>query len=77
MVRGYQVVVQLLNRRLGGGFVAYAPALVGCVADGATSEEALANLDDAVHCWLEYARLSGRRVPEPATEPKQVMADAD
>lgn len=65
MVRGYEVVVQLLNRRLGGGFVAYAPALRGCVADGATSDEAVTNLDDAINCWIEYARLSGRRVPEP------------
>jgi predicted RNase H-like HicB family nuclease len=63
MVRGYEVVVELLSRRLGGGFVAYAPALTGCVADGLTSEEAIANLGDAIDCWLEYARLSGRRVP--------------
>jgi predicted RNase H-like HicB family nuclease len=68
MVRGYEVVVQLLNRKLGGGFVAYAPALTGCVAEGSTSDEAIVNLADAIDCWLEYARLSGRRVPvaEPA-----------
>ena len=66
MVRGYEVVVQLLSRRLGGGFVAYAPALTGCVADGVTTEEAIANLGDAVDCWLEYPRLSGRRVPSAA-----------
>jgi predicted RNase H-like HicB family nuclease len=77
MVRGYQIVVQLLNRRLGGGFIAYAPTLVGCVADGATSEEAVENLDDAIHCWIEYAKLSGRRVPEPAADRQQVMADAN
>lgn len=65
MVRGYEVLVELLNRKLGGGFVAYAPALTGCVADSATSEEALANLGDAIDCWLEYARQSGRRIPEP------------
>jgi len=63
MVRGYEIVVQLLSRRLGGGFVAYAPALTGCVADGVTSEEAIANVTDAIDCWLEYARVSGRRVP--------------
>jgi predicted RNase H-like HicB family nuclease len=63
MVRGYEIVVELLNRELGGGFVAYTPALTGCVADGMTSEEAIANLSDAIDCWLEYARMSGRRVP--------------
>ena len=66
MVLGYEVVVQLLSRRLGGGFVAYAPALTGCVSNGATEDEAIENLGDAIYCWLEYARLSGRRVPEPA-----------
>ncbi len=68
MVRGYEIVVQLLSRRLGGGFVAYAPALTGCVADGVTSEEAIMNLTDAIDCWLEYARLSGRRVPTAALQ---------
>ena len=66
MVRGYEVVVELLSRRLGGGFVAYAPALTGCVADGATSDEALENVADAIDCWIAYARQSGRRIPEPA-----------
>jgi predicted RNase H-like HicB family nuclease len=65
MVRGYEVVVELLSRRLGGGFVAYAPALIGCVADGATSEEAIENLADAIDCWIDYAKQSGRRIPEP------------
>ena len=68
MLRGYEVVVELLNRRLGGGFVAYAPALTGCLADGTTSEEALENLADAIDCWIEFARLSGRRIPEPAVQ---------
>ena len=66
MVRGYEVVVQLLDRELGGGFVAYAPALTGCVADGTTAEEAEENLAGAIDCWLEYARVSGRRIPKPS-----------
>jgi predicted RNase H-like HicB family nuclease len=77
MVRGYEVIVQLLNRRLGGGFIAFAPALTGCFADGATSDEAVENLDDAIHCWVEYARLSGRRVPEPTAERREALVDAD
>mgnify|MGYP003576053520 CR=1 FL=1 len=79
MVRGYEVFVELLSRRLGGGFAAYAPALTGCVADGATSEEALENLADAIDCWIAYARQSGRRIPEPtangAAEPQTPPAN--
>jgi antitoxin HicB len=77
MVRGYEVVVQLLSLRLGGGFIAFAPALPGCVADGETSEEALANIDDAICCWIEYARLSGRRIPQCETAPQAALADVD
>lgn len=69
MIAGYEVEVQELNWALGSGYVAYARALKGCVADGATQEEALANLADAIECWLKAARAKGRAVtrePEAA-----------
>jgi predicted RNase H-like HicB family nuclease len=66
MVRGYEVVIDFLNPQLGGGFVAYAPALKGCVAEGQTREAALEHVTDAIDCWLAYARILGRRIPVPA-----------
>jgi predicted RNase H-like HicB family nuclease len=73
-IRGYDVIVQQLSDRLGGGIVAYAPALKGCVADGRTEEEALANLQDAIHCWLETARSKGYPIPPTVTtqQPKRI-----
>lgn len=69
IIRGYDVEVARLVERLGGGFVAYVPALKGCVADGATADEALDNLQDAIHCWLETARAKGRPIPPSITAP--------
>ncbi len=35
-----------------GGYWAEVPALPGCVTEGDTFEELLANLDDAIDGWL-------------------------
>ena len=49
----------------GCGFLAIAPDLPGCLADGWTQREALANLHDAIAEWIADARAMGRPVPEP------------
>ncbi|MBI1388887.1 MAG: type II toxin-antitoxin system HicB family antitoxin [bacterium] len=36
-----------------GGFTAYVPALPGCMSEGETEEEALANVRDAIRLYLE------------------------
>ena len=48
-----------------GAFVAEAPELAGCMADGATYQEALANAEVIIQEWLETARELGRAIPEP------------
>jgi predicted RNase H-like HicB family nuclease len=35
------------------------------MSDGATQEEALKNLRDAMEAWLEEARALGRDIPTP------------
>jgi predicted RNase H-like HicB family nuclease len=35
------------------GFIAHVPALKGCWSQGATREEALANIREAIEGWLE------------------------
>jgi antitoxin HicB len=42
------------------------PDLPGCISDGETPEEALANVRDAVASWIDEARALGRAVPEPS-----------
>lgn len=62
-VRSYRVFVEPLVPDLGGGFLSYAPDLLGCVADGATPDEALRNIYDAVACWIETAEANGEPIP--------------
>jgi predicted RNase H-like HicB family nuclease len=46
-------------------FIAEVPELAGCAADGATRQEALANVEVVINEWIETARELGRAVPEP------------
>ena len=41
------------------------PELPGCMADGATPGEALANAEIIITEWIETARTLGREIPEP------------
>jgi len=64
-VRNYRVFVEPLAAHLGGGFVSYAPALKGCLSDGATPDDALHNIYDAIACWIEAAERAGTPIPAP------------
>jgi antitoxin HicB len=62
----YPVLIEPLSAEDGGGFVATVPDLPGCMSDGETPEEALANVKDAVEAWIEEAQALGRPVPAPS-----------
>lgn len=46
-------------------FLAEVPDLPGCMADGATQAEALANAGTIINEWLETARELNRPIPLP------------
>jgi predicted RNase H-like HicB family nuclease len=46
-------------------FVAEVPELPGCMADGSTYQEALANVEVVIQEWIETAKELGRPIPEP------------
>jgi predicted RNase H-like HicB family nuclease len=46
-------------------FIAEVPGLPDCAADGATYQEALANVEVIIQEWLETARELGRPIPVP------------
>lgn len=48
-----------------GCFLAEAPDLPGCKADGPTAEAALAALRSSAASWIEAARKLGRAIPQP------------
>jgi predicted RNase H-like HicB family nuclease len=46
-------------------FVVEVPELAGCMADGATYEEAVANAQVVIQEWIDTAKAVGRPIPEP------------
>lgn len=51
-----------------GVFVAECPSLPGCVSQGATRPEALANIKDAIEGYLESLRKHGDPIPPSISE---------
>lgn len=64
----YDIRVRRLREEEGSGWLAEIPLLPGCMSDGETAEEAIANLEDAKRCWIETCIALGREVPEPVPE---------
>ncbi len=46
-------------------FIAEVSELPGCMAHGASQEEALANAEEAIQLWLDAAKEFGDPIPEP------------
>lgn len=46
-------------------YIAEVPELAGCMADGQTMAEALANVETVIAEWIETAEELGRDIPEP------------
>lgn len=46
-------------------FIAEAPELSGCMADGKTRIEALQNIEIIIGEWIETAEALGRDIPKP------------
>ena len=59
----YEIILYWSNED--EAFIAEVPELAGCSADGATRQEALANVETVIDEWLETARELGRSIPEP------------
>ncbi|HXO27667.1 MAG TPA: type II toxin-antitoxin system HicB family antitoxin [Thermoanaerobaculia bacterium] len=58
--------IELTEDEEGGYFVTH-PALDGCMAEGATATEAIANLADSREVWIATRLDNGYPVPEPRT----------
>jgi predicted RNase H-like HicB family nuclease len=50
-----------------GTYLARVSELPGCLADGQTPQEAIANLVVIAEEWIEVAKEEGREIPEPMT----------
>ncbi|MEX2243828.1 MAG: type II toxin-antitoxin system HicB family antitoxin [Fimbriimonadaceae bacterium] len=58
----------ILLREADGGYVARVPALPGCVSQGESRDEALANIKEAAEAYVEDCVESGEDVPIEAEQ---------
>jgi predicted RNase H-like HicB family nuclease len=59
----YEIV--LYWSKADGAYIAEVPELAGCMADGATRQEAIAAAEVVIAEWIETAKELGRPIPEP------------
>src|SRR5581483_5385801 len=64
----YRFTVRPLSRDEGGGWLVEYPDLPGCMSDGETIDEAIANAEDAKRCWIAAMQEAGRPIPAPSVE---------
>jgi antitoxin HicB len=67
----YRFTVRPLTDDEGGGYLIEFPDLPGCMSDGETIEEAIANGEDAKRCWIAAMKEAGRPIPPPLVEPAE------
>lgn len=71
----YVVVVRPLPPEEGGGYLALVPDLHGCMSDGATEAEAIANVRLAIGEWADEMKRLRRKVPAPGAVIRAVNAE--
>jgi antitoxin HicB len=64
----YPIRIMALPEEEGGGFVAWAPDLPGCMSDGETQADAVQNARQAISEWIEEAHREGIPIPAPSRE---------
>jgi antitoxin HicB len=57
-----------IERDEDGVFIAKVPALPGCISQGATRKEALANIKDAIEGYVASLKKHDEPVPPPIEE---------
>lgn len=51
------------------------PTLPGCLTEGDTIDEAIANAREAIAAWIKSAELDGEEVPEEGSPPQAVTIE--
>ncbi len=64
MTLEYAIRIERLADSDGGGYLATVTDLPGCMSDGATPEEALKNVQEAIASWIEAAKEWKVEVPK-------------
>jgi predicted RNase H-like HicB family nuclease len=59
----YEMIIYWSDRDK--AFLVEVPELPGCMADGKTREDAVANAEVIIREWIETAKQEGRSIPQP------------
>ena len=70
MTPDYPFTIKELSEEDGGGVLIEFPDLPGCMSDGETIEEAIANGADAVKAWITVAKERGITIPSSCNDEK-------
>ena len=62
-IMGYTAI---LEQETDGGYVAFVPALPGCMTQGDTREEVIRNIREAIELYLEDCVAAGDPIPTEA-----------
>ena len=60
MTRRFKVILEPNET---GGYTVYVPILPGCISEGDTRDEALANIKEAIELYCESLEADGETVP--------------
>jgi predicted RNase H-like HicB family nuclease len=63
----HEYAIQIVWSEEDNAYIAMPAELMGCMADGSTPEEALANVRIVIQEWIETAKEEGRGIPQPLT----------
>lgn len=75
MMSDYRFTVRPLSEDEGGGYLVEIPDLPGCMSDGETIEEAVANGQDAKASWIAAMTEAKRPIPPPTAEPPETYSE--
>ena len=59
----------LMEQNEDGGYTVTVPSLPGCVSEGSTWEEALAQIEEAITGYIEVTRKLGKPIPVEISVP--------
>jgi antitoxin HicB len=65
----YSHIISQIPKEDGGGFLITFPDLPGCMSDGATEAEAVANGKDAFKAWVSARKDTRKEIPAPFYHP--------
>jgi predicted RNase H-like HicB family nuclease len=68
----YKIVIEPTST----GYSAFSPDLPGCIATGATREECVQNMKEAISFHIEGLRIEGEPVPPPVAATMEVEVAA-